>query len=73
MERAEQLGGDHMAVIAQASRAAVAAYTGRERDARTNAHAAIEGANRCVSTRLADQAVMTRGFLDVSLGNLPKR
>ena len=68
-ERAEQLGGDHMAVIAQAARAAVAAYTGRERDARTNAHAAIEGANRCVSTRLADQAVMTLGFLDVSLGN----
>jgi len=68
-ERAEQLGGDHMAVIAQAARAAVAAYTGRERDARTDAHAAIEGANRCGSPRLADQPVMTLGFLDVSLGN----
>ncbi len=69
MERAEQLGGDHMAVIARAARAAVAAYTGREHDARTDAHAAIEGANRCGSTRLADLPIMTLGFLEVSLGN----
>ena len=69
MERAEQLGGRHMAVIAHAARAAVAAYTGRELDARTDAHAAIEGANRCGSPRLADRPVMTLGFLDVSLGN----
>ena len=69
MERAEQLGGDHMAVIAQAAGAAVAAYTGRELDARTDANAAIEGANRCGSPRLADQPVMTLGFLDVSLGS----
>ena len=69
MERAEQLGGDHMAVIARAARAAVAAYTGREHDARTDAHAAIESANRCGSTRLADLPIMTLGFLEVSLGN----
>jgi len=69
MERSELLGADHMTVIAHTARALVAAYTGRERDARANAHAAIEGANRCGSTRLADLPVMTLGFLDVSLGN----
>jgi DNA-binding CsgD family transcriptional regulator len=69
IERAELLGGDHMTVIAHTARAVVAAYTGRERDARADAHAAIEGANRCGSTRLADLPVMTLGFLDVSLGN----
>jgi ATP/maltotriose-dependent transcriptional regulator MalT len=69
MERAEQLGGDHMAVIARAARAAVAAYTGREHDARTDTHAAIESANRCGSTRLADLSIATLGFLEVSLGN----
>ena len=69
MERAELLGGDHMAVIAHAALAVVGAYTGRERDARADAHAAIDGANRCGSTRLADMPVMTLGFLDVSLGN----
>jgi DNA-binding CsgD family transcriptional regulator len=69
MERAAQLDGDHMAVIAHAARAVVAAYTGHERDARADAHAAVEGANRCGSTRLTDLPVMTLGFLDVSLGN----
>ena len=69
MERAEQFGGDHMAVIARSARAAVAAYTGREDDARADAHAAIESANRCGSTRLADLPIMTLGFLEVSLGN----
>ncbi|KAA0079232.1 helix-turn-helix transcriptional regulator [Mycolicibacterium sp. P9-64] len=68
-ERAELLGADHMTVIAHSARAVVAAYTGRERDARADAHAAIEGANRCGSTVLADLPVMTLGFLDVSLGN----
>jgi DNA-binding CsgD family transcriptional regulator len=69
MERAQQLGGNHMTVIAHAARAVVAAYTGRERAARADAHAAIEGAIRCGSTRLADLPVATLGFIDVSLGN----
>jgi DNA-binding CsgD family transcriptional regulator len=69
MERAEQLGGDHMAATARAARAIVASYTGREAEARADAHAAIEGARRCGSPRLADRPVMTLGFLDVSLGN----
>jgi DNA-binding CsgD family transcriptional regulator len=69
MERAEQLDCDHMTVIAHAGRAIVAAYTGRERNARAEAHASIEGANRCGSTRLADLSVAALGFLEVSLGN----
>ena len=69
MERAEQLGGDHAFVIADSIAAIVAAYAGREQEARTRAHAAIEKANRCGSPRLADQAIMSLGFLEVSLGN----
>ncbi|MCP9275290.1 helix-turn-helix transcriptional regulator [Mycolicibacterium arenosum] len=69
IERAELLGGDHRTVIAHSASALVSAYTGRERDARVDARAAIDGANRCGSTRLADTAVMALGFLDVTLGN----
>jgi DNA-binding NarL/FixJ family response regulator len=69
MERAEQLGGDHALVIADTIGAVVAAYAGREEEARTHARAAIEKASRCGSQRLADQAIMSLGFLEVSLGN----
>jgi ATP/maltotriose-dependent transcriptional regulator MalT len=72
VERAEQLGGDHPLVIARAVRALVAAYTGREHDARADARAAIEGADRCGSPRLADRAIMSLGFLEVSLGKFAK-
>lgn len=68
-ERAEQLGGDHAFVIADSIAAIVAAYAGREQEARTRAHAAIEKANHCGSPRLADQAITSLGFLEVSLGN----
>jgi DNA-binding NarL/FixJ family response regulator len=68
MERAEQLGGDHALVIADTIGAVVAAYAGREEDALTHARAAIEKASRCNSPRLADQAIMSLGFLEVSLG-----
>jgi DNA-binding CsgD family transcriptional regulator/tetratricopeptide (TPR) repeat protein len=69
LERAEVLGGDHALVIADAIGAVVAAYAGREQETRTRARAAIEGASRCGSPRLADQAVMSLGLLEVSLGN----
>jgi DNA-binding NarL/FixJ family response regulator len=69
MERAEMLGGDHMAITAYTARAVVGAYTGREREARADARAAINLANRCGSTRLADLPLMALGFLEVSLGN----
>jgi ATP/maltotriose-dependent transcriptional regulator MalT len=69
MERADQLGGDHALVIADAIGAVVAAYAGREEEARAHARAAIEKASLCGSPRLADQAIISLGFLEVSLGN----
>lgn len=69
MERADQLGGDHALVIADTIGSVVAAYAGREQEARTHARAAIERASRCDSPRLADRAMMSLGFLEVSLGN----
>jgi DNA-binding CsgD family transcriptional regulator len=69
MERAEQLGGDHAFVTADAIGAVVAAYAGCEQEARTHARAAIERASRCGSPWLADQTIMSLGFLEVSLGN----
>jgi DNA-binding CsgD family transcriptional regulator len=47
----------------------VATYTGRERDAREAAHAALEVAEQCGSPRLADWSSISLGFLEVSLGN----
>jgi ATP/maltotriose-dependent transcriptional regulator MalT len=68
VERAEQLGGDHVLVIPLSVRAAVAAYTGRERDARADAHEAMKS-ERGASQRLAGYwPTMTLGFLEVSLG-----
>ena len=69
MERAEQLGGDHALVIADAIGAVVAAYAGREQEAAPAARAAIERACCCGSPRLADQAIMSLGFLEVLLSN----
>jgi DNA-binding CsgD family transcriptional regulator len=68
VERAEQLGGDHVLVIPLSLRAAVAAYTGRERDARADAHAAMKTVQGG-APRLPDYwPTMTLGFLEVSLG-----
>jgi ATP/maltotriose-dependent transcriptional regulator MalT len=69
MERTEQVGGDHALVIANTIGAVVAAYAGREQAARTHARKAIETARGCGSPQLADQAIMSLGFLEVSLGN----
>jgi DNA-binding CsgD family transcriptional regulator len=69
VERAEQLGGDHVLVIPLSVRAALAAYTGRERDARADAHEAMKTAQRSGPTRLPGYwPTMTLGFLEVSLG-----
>ena len=66
MERAEQVGGDHIRVIALTIRATVAAYTGRADDARADAREAIETAIRCGSTTLAMWPTMLLGFVEVS-------
>jgi DNA-binding CsgD family transcriptional regulator len=67
LERAEQVGGSR--TIALTVRAAVAAYTGREREARADAAAALAIARECRSPRLAEWPTMSLGFLEVSLGN----
>lgn len=67
-ERAQQLGGDHMRVIATTLRAVVAAYTGSEDHARDAGQAALEIARRCGSPRLADWSSISLGLLEVSLG-----
>jgi DNA-binding CsgD family transcriptional regulator len=67
-ERAQQLRGDHMHVIAMTLRAVVSAYTGREADARRDGMAALEVAGACGSPRLADWSSISLGFLEVSLG-----
>jgi DNA-binding CsgD family transcriptional regulator len=66
IERAEQVGSSR--AIALMVRAAVAAYTGREGDARTDAAAALTIARRCGSPHLATWPAMSLGFLEVSLG-----
>jgi len=65
MERAEQVGGSR--TIALTVRAAVAAYAGREQDARADAAAALAIASESGVPRLAEWPTMTLGFLEVSL------
>ena len=69
VERAQQLGGDHLRVVGMTVQAVVGSYTGREPETRAAAVAAIELAQRCGSPRLADWASISLGFLEVSLGN----
>ena len=69
VERAEQLGGDHLQVVGMTVRAVVGAYTGRESETREAALGAIELAQRCGSPRLADWSSISLGFLELSLGN----
>ncbi|MEO3760953.1 AAA family ATPase [Mycobacterium sp. B14F4] len=68
MERADQLGGDHMRVLALTVQSAVAAYRGREAETRDSAAAAIGVSHRSGSPRLAEWAMISLGFLEVSLG-----
>jgi len=69
IERAEQIGGDHGLVIALTVRGLVAAYTGHQEQARADAHAAIEAADRFGAPLLADWPRITLGFLGVSVGD----
>ncbi|MDT5017477.1 MAG: hypothetical protein QOD39_3637 [Mycobacterium sp.] len=69
MERAEQMGGDHGLVIALTVRGLVAAYSGRVEQARADANAAIEAADRFGAPMLAEWPLMTLGFVSVSLGD----
>jgi DNA-binding NarL/FixJ family response regulator len=68
LERARQLGGDTPLFLALGLRANLAAYAGREADARSAAEEALEIGGRTGSFRLAERVVAALGFLEVSLG-----
>lgn len=69
MERALQLGGDFPLAAALTLRAVVAAYAGREDDARRDAAAALDPSLRCGSNLLVAWQIAAVGFLEGSLGN----
>jgi DNA-binding CsgD family transcriptional regulator len=69
MQLAQQLGGDIPLASALTIRSIAAAYTGRHREARTDAMQAIATARRSGANRLAQWPTITIGFLDVSLGD----
>jgi ATP/maltotriose-dependent transcriptional regulator MalT len=69
VERAQQLGGEHVDIIPLSVRGVVAAQLGREADARADATHALQSALACGATRMANWPRMTLCFLDVSLGN----
>lgn len=70
MERALQSGRDLPLAVALMLRAAVAAYTGREQEARRDAGKAIAVGERCDSPGLVTVwPTTTLGFLDVSMRN----
>ncbi|WP_292989988.1 LuxR family transcriptional regulator [Mycobacterium sp.] len=69
MERAKQLGGDFPAFIALTLRATVAAYAGREDDARRDIGEALAAGQRSSAFALLGWTVSVLGFLEVSLGN----
>jgi DNA-binding NarL/FixJ family response regulator len=68
IERARQLGGDTPLFLAHSLRAKLAAYAGREADAREAAAEALETGRRTGAFRLTDRVVASLGFLELSLG-----
>ncbi|WP_101952472.1 LuxR family transcriptional regulator [Mycobacterium sp. 3519A] len=68
MERARQLGSDTPLFLAYSLKAKLAAYAGREADARQAAAEALEIGGRTGAIRLTDRVIGVLGFLEVSLG-----
>jgi DNA-binding NarL/FixJ family response regulator len=69
VERADQLDGDHMRVLALTTRAGVAAFEGRIAHARADIDRAFEIAERCGEPYAAERALDTLTYLEVSLQN----
>jgi DNA-binding CsgD family transcriptional regulator len=69
VERALQLDGQLPLAAALTVRAMLAAYAGREEEARRDLNEAVEPIQRCGSTLLVAWTATTLGFLEVSLGN----
>lgn len=68
-DRALQLGGDLPDAVALTVQGVLAAYAGREDDARSHAAKGLVASGRCGSSLLASWPIITLGFLEVSLGN----
>ena len=68
-ERALQLGGDLPDAVALTVQGVLAAYAGREDEARSHAEQGLAASRRCGSSLLASWPIITLGFLEVSLGN----
>ncbi len=71
LEHAEQMGGKFSLVTAWTLLCAVAAYTGRENDARALAQAAVDTSVAIGALQMAKDPRSTLAFLDVSLGDYP--
>jgi ATP/maltotriose-dependent transcriptional regulator MalT len=69
MERARQLGGHFPLFAAMILRAWLAAFAGREDEARHAIADALEAGERSGSRRLAEWVTTGLGFLEISLGN----
>ena len=69
IQRAEQMAGQYLMVGLRASQASIAAYTGREQEAREAAHWAIDAARATGSLRQIILPTTVLGFLAVSLGD----
>jgi ATP/maltotriose-dependent transcriptional regulator MalT len=69
VEAALLQGGDLALGVALTTRATVAAYAGREDDARVDAAAALTACQRCGARVVGQLPVIALAFLEVSLGN----
>jgi DNA-binding CsgD family transcriptional regulator len=69
MELAQQLDGDVPLITGYAAQGLLAAYTGREDDARRAVRDANVAAERASAHRLAEWPLTALGFLELSLGN----
>lgn len=68
VQRAQQLGGDPVMAVAFTLRTAVAAYAGREEDARADAAVAIALAQKSKSAVEVQRPIETLAFLEISAG-----
>ncbi|UMB69212.1 helix-turn-helix transcriptional regulator [Mycobacterium paraterrae] len=71
LERAEQMGGRFALVTAWTPRCAVAAYAGREAEARGLCQLAIDTSYEIGAPQMAKEPRSSLAFLEVSLGNYP--
>jgi DNA-binding CsgD family transcriptional regulator len=69
VERAQQLGGEHVEIIPLSIRGAARAHAGLVDGARADANAALNSANEAGSPRMTEWPTRTLGFVELSLGD----